>query len=133
MKITASSDWRDGLAFDAPVVVADVMPGDPARCAMCGTDAAPLPRDELWVVKHRHPNNPAGFVRFYCAAHRPRPEPRPASVGAPARAGARPARERRAAAPRKAPVVERPRTMCPDCFVEVPATGVCGMCGQRVG
>jgi hypothetical protein len=29
-------------------------------------------------------------------------------------------------------IPERPAVMCPDCFVQVPATGVCGMCGQQV-
>lgn len=132
MKITASSDWRDSLAFDTPVVVADVLPGEPARCATCGTDSEPRARTELWVVKHRHPNNHAGFVRFYCSDHRPKPAPRPAVVAAPLRAGTRPTRERRPAATRSAPAVERPRAVCPDCFVEVPSTGVCGMCGQQV-
>jgi hypothetical protein len=26
----------------------------------------------------------------------------------------------------------KPRAMCPDCFVEVSATGMCGMCGTQV-
>jgi hypothetical protein len=26
----------------------------------------------------------------------------------------------------------KPRAMCPDCFVEVSATGLCGMCGTQV-
>lgn len=125
MKIAASSDWRDTLAFDTPVLVADVLPGEPTRCATCGADSEPRERTELWVVKHRHPKNHAGFVRFYCAEHVPvvvRADP-PATARVSARA------ERRAPV-RRAPAVERPVAICPDCFVEIPPTGVCGMCGR---
>lgn len=136
MKIRTSSDWRDALPFELPVPAAEAAPGDPARCAGCGADAAPLPRTELWVVKHRHPNNHAGFVRLYCAEHRPKPAPAPVVEAAPARRAptARAAAPREPRAPRapKAVVPERPAVLCPDCFVQVPATGVCGMCGQRV-
>lgn len=135
MKIRNSADWRDALPFELPVPAADAAPGEPARCAGCGADAEALPRERLWIVKHRHPNNPAGFVRLYCAEHRPKPAPA-ASAPAPSGRGAS-ARSSRPAAPRaprapKAVVPERPVTMCPDCFVQVPATGICGMCGQRV-
>ncbi len=130
MKIRTSSDWRDALPFDAPLRASEAVPGEPTRCATCGPASALREREDLWVVKHRHPNNPAGFVRFYCLEHRPviaiRPEPPTAKS----------VRERRAAAPRKpaAPTIpERPAVFCPDCFVEIPATGICGMCGQRVG
>jgi len=127
MKIRTSSDWRDALPYDTPVPAADAMPGDPAHCTDCGTAAGALPRTELWAVKHRHPNNPAGFVRLYCGTHRPLPKAPPAPVTT--------RRERAVAARRPAAptVPERPSVLCPDCFVEVPATGVCGMCGQRVG
>ncbi len=130
MKIRTSSDWRDALPFDTPLRASDAVPGDPTRCATCGPASEIRDREDLWVVKHPHPNNPAGFVRFYCLAHRPviarRPDPAPAKAP----------RERRAASPRKAAaptIPERAAVLCPDCFVEVPATGVCGMCGQRVG
>ena len=100
------------------------------RCAACGADAEPLPRTELWAVKHRHPKNHSGFVRFYCAEHTPRvPAPAPVAV-APVRARRAPAAER---APRRPSVTDAaPRAMCPDCFVEVSATGECGMCGLQV-
>jgi hypothetical protein len=78
MKVVASSDWRDALPFETPLIVAEVAPGEPTRCATCGALSEPLPRDALWAVKHRHPNDHAGFVRFYCAEHTPeakRPEP----------------------------------------------------------
>ncbi len=132
MKIRTSSDWRDALPFDAPLRASEAVPGEPTRCAGCGPSSESREREDLWVVKHRHPNNPAGFVRFYCAAHRPvvaaRPDPVPPKAP----------RERRAprAASNRLPaptIAERPAVMCPDCFVEVPATGVCGMCGQPVG
>ena len=65
MKVTATSDWRDAIPFETPVVVADVVPGEPTRCSVCGGDSVLLPRTDLWAVKHRHPNHHAGFVRFY--------------------------------------------------------------------
>ncbi|MFS0732593.1 glucose-6-phosphate dehydrogenase [Microbacterium sp. 1P10UB] len=130
MKIADSADWRGSLPFDSPVLVADLAPGDAARCAACGADAEPLPRTELWAVKHRHPKNHSGFVRFYCAEHTPRvPAPAPLAA-APVRARRAPAAER---APRRPAVTDAaPRAMCPNCFVEVSATGECGMCGLQV-
>ncbi|WP_292836367.1 glucose-6-phosphate dehydrogenase [Microbacterium sp.] len=128
MKITNSSDWRDGLPFDLPVDAAEAVPGEPTRCATCGADSEPFPREALWAVKHRHPTNPAGFVRFYCADHRPQTQLAPPAT--PARV-----RRERASTPRRAAaptIPERVAALCPDCFVEVPASGVCGMCGQRV-
>lgn len=130
MKIVASADWRDGLSFDLPVVVADVSPGDDARCFVCGADSELIARTELWAVKHRHPKNHSGYVRFYCLEHRPAP-PRIAPAVEPRRGSSRTG-ERRAAPRRSTPAVERPSVLCPDCFVEVPATGVCGICGNTV-
>jgi hypothetical protein len=129
MKIRNSSDWRDALPFDTPLRASEAVPGEPTRCATCGPASELRDREDLWVVKHRHPNNPAGFVRLYCLPHRPEAVRRPEPAAAPARA-------RRVSTPRKpaAPTIPaRPAVFCPDCFVEVPATGVCGMCGQRVG
>lgn len=133
VQIRNSSDWRDALPFELPVAAADAVPGDPTRCAGCGPDSEAWPREALWVVKHRHPTNPAGFVRFYCADHKPTPKLAPAPAAAPERA--RRTRAASSAAPRKvaAPTIpERPAVFCPDCFVQVPATGVCGMCGTQV-
>ncbi len=130
MRIVASSDWRDGLAFDVPVLVSEVSAGDDARCFVCGADSAPIPRTELWAVKHRHPKNHSGYVRFYCLEHRPAP-PRPTPTVDARRASARTG-ERRSAPRRSTPAVERPSVLCPDCFVEVPATGICGICGNAV-
>lgn len=124
MRITRSADWRAALRYDVPAIVADVLPGDPARCTSCGLDSEPLPRTDLWAVKHAHPNDPAGVVRFYCRAHVPEP-PRPARTAAPVR-------ERKAPARRSPLAPEKPAILCPDCFVEVPPTGVCGMCGERI-
>ncbi|MFT4214903.1 MAG: glucose-6-phosphate dehydrogenase, partial [Microbacterium sp.] len=84
MQIRNSSDWRDALPFELPVPAADAIPGEPTRCAGCGPASEPWPREGLWIVKHRHPTNPAGFVRYYCAGHRPTPKPPPAPP-APAR------------------------------------------------
>lgn len=127
MKIRNSSDWRDAIPFDTALRASEAVPGDPTRCATCGPTSELREREDLWVVKHRHPNNPAGFVRLYCLAHKPTiaPRPEPAPVKAP--------RERRSSRAVPAPTIpERVAVLCPDCFVEVPATGVCGMCGQRV-
>jgi hypothetical protein len=128
MKVTATSDWRETIAFETPMIVSAVVPGDPARCSVCGGASALRPRTDLWVVKHRHPNHHAGYVRFYCQAHLPAIE-RPA---APAETRRSAARTERAAVRRISHIDEKPRAMCPDCFVEVSATGLCGMCGTQV-
>ncbi|MFH8249099.1 glucose-6-phosphate dehydrogenase [Microbacterium sp. B2969] len=131
MRITESADWRDALPFESPVVLADVVPGEPARCAGCGPDVDPRPRTELWAYKHRHPNNHAGFVRFYCVTHVPaarRPAPSPAVT-----TRSRPERAPRQALVRRPAQPERQAVLCPNCFVEVPPTGVCGICGEKVG
>lgn len=130
MKIVAGADWRDTIPFESPMLVSDLAPGDDARCAGCRADTPPHPRTELWAVKHRHPQNHSGYVRFYCAEHRPAPPAPPVERRIPSSA-TQAARER---APRRVtpPVVETPRALCPDCFIEVPASGVCGMCGQQV-
>lgn len=131
MKIVSSSDWRDALAFESPVIVADVIPGDDTRCSVCGIDSPLRPRTELWAVKHRHPKHHDGHVRFYCIDHRPViAAPAPVAVDPRPRRAARPASPSRASAPRRPAQPEaKPRAMCPDCFVEVSATGECGMCG----
>jgi len=131
MKVTSSADWRGDLEFDKPVLVADILPGDPARCSVCGYGSDPWPRTELWAVKGHHPKNHDGDVRFFCAEHLPVFEkPAPVAASAPTRRSApRTPVER---LPRRAPVVERPRAICPNCFMEVPPTGVCGNCGETV-
>ncbi|BDV31668.1 glucose-6-phosphate dehydrogenase [Microbacterium terricola] len=73
MKFRSSSDWREALAFETPMLASEIVPGDPCRCVGCAATTAPFERTDLWAVKHRHPNDPAGFVRFYCVAHRPVP------------------------------------------------------------
>ncbi len=129
MKVVASSDWRDGIPFETPIIVAEILPGDAARCSVCGGDSELRPRSELWAVKHRHPRHHDGYVRFYCLEHLPRIAPVEASGGRERPATRSP---RRPATPRSPAVAERPRALCPDCFVEVPPTGVCGICGQTV-
>ena len=130
MKVVSAADWRSSIPFETPVLLADLVPGEPARCVACGGDAEPRPRDELWAYKHRHPRHHDGYVRFYCRAHTPAPPQRPAPVESrrPTRERA-PARERTPARPT---IPETTRAMCPDCFVEVSATGVCGMCARQV-
>ncbi|WP_127476151.1 glucose-6-phosphate dehydrogenase [Microbacterium sulfonylureivorans] len=132
MKVVASSDWRDDLAFETPTLVAEVSPGEATRCSVCGGDSEPLPRTELWAVKHRHPKQHGGYVRFYCQTHLPAiPAPKPVAA-APARRAAG-SSERRTTAPRRPTSVEdRPRAVCPTCWVEVPSTGVCGVCGETI-
>ena len=127
MRVVSSADWRDGVPFETPVLVADVAPGEPSRCFVCGGDSQLRERTELWAVKHRHPNDHGGFVRFYCADHRP--APKPVAVVPAVAARKAPARERKAPAARREPVIERQRETCPNCFVEVTANGECGMCG----
>ncbi len=135
MRIVQSSDWRDGIPFDAPTRASEAAPGEPTRCFACGPASAPREREDLWAVKHRHPTQHGGYVRFYCSAHAPAPAPAP-TAPAPGRARA-PRAARTAPARREAPA-RRPadpdvvRAMCPDCFVEVSATGTCGMCGRQV-
>ena len=131
MKIVASADWRDSVPFENPVLLADVVPGEPTRCFSCGPESELLPRTELWAYKHRHPKNHDGYVRFYCAYHVPAAAivPQPAAAAPAARAKSsspRAAAERRVAKP---VVPERVRAMCPNCFIEISATGECGNCG----
>jgi hypothetical protein len=131
MRVVESADWRDSLPFETPVLVSEIAPGDDARCAGCRHDVAPHPRTELWAVKHRHPNDHGGFVRFYCIEHKPAPAP-VAPVGVPAGRGSV---ARRSVPTEKRPPVRRSthddkmRAMCPNCFIEVSATGECGVCG----
>lgn len=131
MKIVDSADWRDRLAYETPYRVDEIIPGDPARCAGCAADVEPWDRAALWAVKHQHPKNHGGFVRFYCQTHLPPRPVAPAPVREPVRRAPRSSTPRapRTSAPAVTDVV---RAMCPDCFVEVSATGVCGMCGARV-
>lgn len=135
MKIVSSQDWRDAIRFDAPVLVADVVPGEATRCVACGADGPLYERTELWAVKHRHPKHHDGFVRFYCEAHTPAaapPPPAPVVATKRPRAAA-PRAERRPSGPKVIPLTDRPtRAMCPDCFVEVSIGGDCGMCGAQV-
>lgn len=135
MRVASSADWRDALPFETPVPAAEVAPGDPARCSGCASDVPSWPRTELSAVKHRHPKHHSGFVRFYCAAHVPAVQapPAPPVATRPGRTprAPRPPREPRGATSRAA-AQERPRAVCPDCFIEVSATGECGMCGQRI-
>lgn len=128
VQIRNSSDWRDALPFERPIPAAEAVPGDPTRCAGCGAGSEPWPREGLWVFKHKHPNNPAGYVRYYCAEHKPTPQLAP-PVSAPERARRAAPSTRRVAAPT---IPERVAALCPDCYVEVPPTGTCGMCGQQV-
>jgi hypothetical protein len=131
VRVTSGSDWRDAVPFETPLSLAGAAPGDPARCAVCGPTSEPISRDELWLVKHRHPKHHNGFVRFYCADHVPAAAPAPVVERVPERAK-RASAPRATRAPRPTPAAERPRAICPNCFVEVPPTGVCGSCGEVV-
>ena len=126
MKVAKTADWRDAVPFGTPVLVADVIPGEPTRCSVCGADSEPRSRDELWAFKHRHPHHHDGYVQFYCGDHVPKVAPAPVSVAV------KPAvkRERTPAARRPVQSFEKVRAMCPDCFIEVSAKGVCGNCGR---
>lgn len=125
MKVASAADWRGSIPFETAVLVADLVPGEPTRCATCGPDSAPRERTELWAFKHRHPNHHDGYVRFYCRDHVPVVRRAPAPEQKP-RA---PRTER---APRRPAQSDTVRAMCPNCFVEVSAAGECGMCGTRI-
>lgn len=135
MKFVSSGDWRDAVPFESPMVLADVVPGEDASCFSCGRTAEPRPRTELWAFKHRHPNDHFGYVRFYCQAHVPAVQRRPEPTTPASARTARAARAERVPAPRRTPAAieqDKPRAMCPNCYVEVSATGECGMCGTIV-
>ncbi|MBB2975171.1 hypothetical protein FHX49_000712 [Microbacterium endophyticum] len=133
MKIVMSADWRDDIPFETPMMASESAPGEPIRCASCDNDKDAFPRDELWAFKHRHPTNHAGFVRFYCAEHVPAAVVEQPAAPVAAKATKTP-RASRAATParRPTPAEERPRAVCPTCYIEVSAKGVCGMCGEQV-
>lgn len=136
MKVVATADWRQSIPFDTPVVVSELVPGEPTRCVTCGVESELRARDELWAFKHQHPNHHDGFVRFYCADHIPvveKHEPVPTVRAARAAARAATPRVERATPVRRLSNEDRPpRAMCPDCYVEVSAKGVCGMCGNTI-
>lgn len=138
MRVNSGSDWRDSLAFEVPVTLADVVPGEPARCVACGPSADAVAREQLYAYKHRHPRDHGGYVRFYCADHVPAAavvvSEAPASRAGARASGSRASapRAERTVAPRRPAVVERPRAVCPTCFMEVPPTGVCGSCGEHI-
>ncbi|WP_460774647.1 glucose-6-phosphate dehydrogenase [Microbacterium sp. GXF7504] len=135
----SGSDWRDGIPFEKPTSLAEVAPGEPTRCFVCGPASEAVERTGLFAYKHRHPGNHDGFVRFYCAEHVPATVapvvPAPVVAGKPARkarvAGS-PARQAPARTPRPTPSADRIRPVCPECFMEVPPTGVCGNCGTTL-
>lgn len=138
MKVASAADWREELPFETPVVLAEVVPGDDVRCFVCGPDSDAVARTEIWAYKHPHPHHHHGLVRFYCSAHVPAVQA-PPTAPPPTRGGTRPTRSARPAprAERTAPV-RRPapsdvvRAMCPNCFIEVSAKGVCGVCGTTI-
>lgn len=134
MKVASSADWRDGLAFETPVLLADLMGGDDARCFTCGPESEPLDRTHLWAFKHRHPKHHNGYVRFYCREHVPvtRPAPEPAPTAARRAKPAARVRAERPSPARRGPSLDDVRAMCPECFIEVSAAGVCGVCGTSV-
>ena len=129
MKVVATSDWREGIAYDSPTLVAEILPGEDTHCSVCGGDSPLVARTELWAVKHRHPKHHSGHVRFYCRAHVP-------VVAQPESPGVK--RERAAARterrpPQRRPLApEKPAAVCPNCFIEIPPTGVCGKCGYSI-
>lgn len=134
MRVASSADYRGDIPFETAMLVADVVPGEPTRCFTCGTESELRERTELWAFKHRHPRHHDGFVRFYCEEHTPVVERRPEPVAVPTRKASSPrASGDRVPAVRKHtsadPLV---RPLCPNCFVEVSATGDCGMCGTHV-
>lgn len=141
MRFAPAADWREQLPFETPIVLAEVVPGDDARCFTCGPDSEARPRTDVWAYKHQHPNHHHGFVRLYCVDHVPARPVAPPPAAAPVRGGTRPARSPRPATPRaeraaparRANDFDRVRAMCPDCFVEVNANGLCGVCGNTVG
>jgi hypothetical protein len=84
------------------------------------------------VVKHRHPTNPAGFVRFYCSDHKPAAKLAPAAAAPErARCGTRAAAGSAALRKAPAPIIPSACRALPDCFVQVPPRR--GMCGAHVG
>ena len=131
MKITSTSDWReDDRVRDSHDRRRDLVPGDPTRCSVCGGDSELRARTELWAVKHRHPNQHAGYVRFYCQPHLPVVERVRVPVETAVARSLGPSARPRSGARRRS--MRSRRAMCPDCFVEISATGVCGMCGLQV-
>ncbi|MDN3495329.1 hypothetical protein QL996_05270 [Planococcus sp. APC 4015] len=136
MKVVATADWRQSIPFDTPVVVSELVPGEATRCVTCGVESELRERDQLWAFKHQHPNHHDGFVRFYCREHVPVVEKRePVPTVRAARAAARaatPSAVRTSPVRRVSNEDRPPRAMCPDCYVEVSAKGVCGMCGNTI-
>ncbi len=130
MRVAGTSDWRDAIPFDTPMIVADLVPGEPAHCSICGVGSAPRPRTELWALKQRHPHHHDGYVRFYCSEHLPAIK-KTVPATDPRRGRGAP-RGERAPAARRIPAAEKPRALCPNCFIEVPSSGVCGVCGEKV-
>ncbi len=140
MRIRSGADWRDSVPFEKPVNLAEAAPGEPSRCFVCGPSSEAVERSELLAYKHRHPGNHDGYVRFYCPEHVPAVATPLVPMAAPTKGKAArrprvpgsPAREAAPRTPKPTPSAERPRPVCPECFMEVPPAGVCGNCGTTL-
>lgn len=136
------SNPLEDMEFERPYPLAEVNSDARAKCSRCGLSRVPRPVSELVAIKHRDAHHPAGLWKIYCPEHLPAVPVAGADapVASRARAAAsrapRAPREPKAAAPKRAskptPMVDRPPVICPRCFVQVPATGVCDGCGDRV-
>lgn len=105
-------DERSYLAWENPTRLSEIdAQAAPRRCTECRRSGIETfyPADEVVIVKHRHESQPLGHLTVHCSKHPPGRD----WEGDDREAGR----------------VNRTGETCPNCFVQMPLSGVCPMCG----
>jgi hypothetical protein len=101
-------DERPYLAWETPTRLSEIDPqAEPRRCTECRRSGIETfhPADKVVIVKHRHEGQPLGQLTTHCPDH---PPDRDWVSG-----------DRH----------NRTGGICPNCFVQMPLSDVCPMCG----
>lgn len=105
-------DERPYLDWETPILLSELNPqAEPRMCTLCSRsgDGTLYPADKVVIVKHRHVGQPLGHLTLHCSEHPPGRdwESGDAQVGR----------------------VNRTGETCPNCFIQMPLSGVCPVCG----
>lgn len=134
---------EERIEFERPYPFVEVDGRDETLCTVCGPESYPWPASELTAIKHHSVRREQGIWRLYCREHlltdRGLPPEEPPKKKRTVRvAGAKStgvptgATTPRSTASKPQESAPAPEVICPDCWIVVPATGVCGVCGERV-